>query len=192
MNLGFILLAGVLGGWFWVARRGGSAVVDAYSVDIGGQSVEGYDLGSGVGVLPVSHSAVVSPYQVNTRGFRNNNPGNIEYSPANEWVGQVGTDGRYVVFSELRYGVRALSRLLQTYYYRYELRTIEGILSRWAPDFENDLPGYVRAVSLRTGFAPGELLTFPGDLPRLVEAVIHHENGVQPIPINLVVEWSAL
>ncbi|HFX8036006.1 TPA: hypothetical protein ACIF5E_004931, partial [Escherichia coli] len=42
------------------------------------------------------------------RGIRNNNPGNLEYSKTNPWVGQTGDDGRFAKFETPEHGIRAL------------------------------------------------------------------------------------
>ena len=49
-------------------------------------------------------------------GIANNNPGNIMYSAANNWVGQVGQDaGGRVIFDTPADGLRAMFKLLKTY-----------------------------------------------------------------------------
>lgn len=50
-----------------------------------------------------------------TRGIRNNNPGNLEYSKSNPWVGQNGDDGRFAKFETPEHGIRALGRNLMSY-----------------------------------------------------------------------------
>ena len=56
-----------------------------------------------------------------SRGYRNCNPGNIDYNERNRWQGQVGIEarGRFAVFSEHRWGIRAIAVLLITYQDRY-------------------------------------------------------------------------
>ena len=119
------------------------------------------------------------------RGIRNKNPGNIEHNPGNDWRGQVGSDGRYAVFDNPVNGIRALARLLVNYGRFYGLVSVGGIISRWAPDSENDTASYVRAVSDRLGVQPFDVLE-DGQLPDLVKAIIHHENGVQPYSDSLI------
>src|SRR4051812_2651489 len=101
--------------------------------------------------------AKASTAAVNSRGFRNRNPGNIDFAPSNKWQGQVGLgDGwlpagqrRFAAFESHEYGIRALAMLLTTYQDRYGLRTIRQIVSRWAPGNENDTGAYVRFVDQR-------------------------------------------
>ncbi|MDR8284944.1 hypothetical protein FPK77_25135, partial [Acinetobacter baumannii] len=49
------------------------------------------------------------------RGIRNNNPGNLEASSSNPWVGQTGSDGRFAKFETPEHGIRALGRNLISY-----------------------------------------------------------------------------
>lgn len=118
------------------------------------------------------------------RGYRNRNPGNIDWSAANKWQGQVGKEpgGRFAVFSSHQYGIRALAVLLVTYQDRHGLRTIRDIIARWAPPAENQTSAYVRHVSLITGFGVDQVLDLHthAHLRPLVEAIITHELSGQP------------
>lgn len=126
-----------------------------------------------------------------TRGYRNRNPGNIDHVPANRWQGladppleapPVGVRPRFARFISHEYGIRALAMLLATYQDRHGLRTIRGIIGRWAPGDENDTEAYVAAVSQRMGrHSRAELdLHRHADLRPLVEAIITHELGGNP------------
>ncbi|ROM36918.1 structural protein P5 [Pseudomonas protegens] len=121
------------------------------------------------------------------RGVRNNNPGNIDYSPSNKWNGQLGLEEgvakpRFARFDTPENGIRALGKLLQTYQRVYGLNTVSQIISRWAPSNENDTAAYVKSVERRIGSAPGEKirLTAPEVLKGFVVAIIAHENGGNP------------
>lgn len=127
----------------------------------------------------------------NTRGFRNNNPGNIEYSPANDWDGQTGSDGRYAIFSDIRYGIRALGKLLDAYYYRHGLTTVAGIINRWAPAHENNTESYISHVAASAGVSPHATINLEAIKPQLVAAIIRHENG-HDLPAGLIEEGLAL
>lgn len=114
-----------------------------------------------------------------TRGERNNNPGNID--KGQKWQGLAASqpDSRFASFISPEYGIRALARLLLTYFNVYGLDTIDGIISRWAPSVENNTSAYARAVSKDTGFATNQVLNVsnPDTLFALAKAIIHHENG---------------
>jgi hypothetical protein len=88
-----------------------------------------------------------------SRGYRNRNPGNIEHSPANKWLGLADppSDGRFCRFVSHEHGIRALAVLLQAYQDRHGLRTVRAIISRFAPGHENPTEAYVTAVARRMG-----------------------------------------
>ena len=122
-----------------------------------------------------------------TRGYRNRNPGNIDWNERNKWQGQLGREAsgnppRFAVFSSHEFGIRALAMLLTTYQDRHGLRTLRGIIGRWAPVRENHTEAYVDAVAARTGFGPDTPLDLHlwTQLRPLVEAIIHHELGSNP------------
>lgn len=123
-----------------------------------------------------------------TRGYRNKNPGNIDWNARNPWQGQVGieTTGnppRFAVFESHEFGIRALAALLTTYQDRHGLRTIRGIVNRWAPPNENNTGSYVRFVD---DFLPNHGADDPVDMHTyadarlLVEAIIRKELGGNP------------
>lgn len=77
-----------------------------------------------------------------TRGFRNNNPGNIRHGE--EWLGlaEEQTDPDFFQFVSVEYGIRAMFKILEIYREKYHLTTIDDIISRWAPPTENDTQPY--------------------------------------------------
>jgi len=123
-----------------------------------------------------------------TRGERNNNPGNINYDPANVWRGQLGLElvpegegyaPRFARFGAPVYGIRALAKLLATYIRHDHCTTLEAIIDRWAPAADrNDTASYINDVCQRTGYgADHPLAADAATLGTLVRALIHHENG---------------
>ncbi|MCA1809394.1 MAG: structural protein [Lentisphaerae bacterium] len=112
------------------------------------------------------------------RGIRNNNPGNIEDQPGNDWQGRTGHDGRYVIFSAPVWGIRAMARILDTYRAR-GVDTLAQILATWAPEHENPTSSYVAYVEGATGIDRGHVIT-RADYPAVIEAIIYFENGAQP------------
>ena len=134
------------------------------------------------------------PDPKSSRGYRNRNPGNIDWSPNNPWQGQVGKEdgpnGRFAVFESHEYGIRALATLLIRYQDRHRLDTIAGILHRWAPGSENNTGAYIAAVARATGFAPDQRLDLHthAHLRPLVMAIIVHELGGNPYPAAVLDE----
>lgn len=113
------------------------------------------------------------------RGIRNNNPLNIRVG--NAWVGEVEhpTDNQFEQFTTMVYGLRAGFIILRRYIERYHFNTIEGIISRWAPNNENNTGRYILAVSSMMGIAPTEKISFAdeGNMTALVAAMVKVECG---------------
>ena len=122
-----------------------------------------------------------------SRGYRNKNPGNIDWNERNKWQGQVGREQtgnppRFAVFESHEYGIRALAALLTTYQDRHGLRTVRGIIDRWAPPVENVTSAYVDAVARAMDVGrddPIDVHTYAHMRP-LVAAIIKHELGGMP------------
>lgn len=135
-----------------------------------------------------------------SRGYRNRNPGNIDHSPANKWLGLAeppleppppgGGPARFAVFVSHEYGIRALAVLLQTYQDRHGLRTVAGIINRWAPAAENNTRAYIAAVCDRLGAGASDRLDLhdPATMRGLVEAIIAHELGGNPYTPEQITE----
>ncbi|WPR86382.1 hypothetical protein [Klebsiella aerogenes] len=116
------------------------------------------------------------------RGVRNNNPGNLEASSSNPWVGQTGSDGRFAKFETPEHGIRALGRNLISYQ-RQGIDTVSEIINRWAPPTDNnDTAAYIKSVCAQLGVKADQPLdaSNPDTLQALCAAIIKHENGSQP------------
>ncbi|MBB4267824.1 structural protein P5 [Roseospira visakhapatnamensis] len=129
------------------------------------------------------------PFSV-PRGIRNHNPGNIERGapwqgladPA-DMTAEQRAEPRFCVFAAPKWGIRALARVLITYQDKHGLRTVRGMISRWAPKADqNNTEAYIRMVADRLGVAHDTAIdVHTYDVARaLVEAIISHENGMQP------------
>jgi hypothetical protein len=118
-----------------------------------------------------------------TRGEKNCNPGNLREYPGDPtaWKGERATDDdpEFEEFETPEDGIRALGKVLLAYQRKYGIRTIRGIINRYAPSTENDTESYINAVSLRVGVDSRDLIDLSDRrvLRDLVEAIIHHENG---------------
>jgi hypothetical protein len=129
-----------------------------------------------------------------TRGVRNNNPGNIDYVPANKWVGQLPPDlaieARFARFDSPENGIRALGKVLLTYQDKHGLKTVKAIINRWAPSNENNTGAYVRAVESNTGTKPGAEIDLhtASVMQGFVKAIIHHENAGFAYPDAVLAE----
>lgn len=106
----------------------------------------------------------ISPRE--TRGFLNNNPGNMDRMAGDKWQGEIRdphdtrlTDfqrneliaGRFSVFVSAEYGVRAMVKNLWAYNDAYHLCTVRGLISKWAPPLENNTEAYISAACRTLG-----------------------------------------
>lgn len=121
------------------------------------------------------------------RGVRNRNPANIRKSNI-EWLGlaPIQTDKSFCQFTKFKYGIRALIKLLHTYYYKHDLHTIRGILSRYAPPFENNTDAYINFVCNRAGFNADYNLEFYDVVWRVVPAICLYESDFK-LPHSILV-----
>ncbi len=121
------------------------------------------------------------------RGIRNKNPGNVLCDGSTHWEGSVGHDKQgFLVFSNAYYGCRCLRSVLNTYVARHNLRTIRGIIGRYAPYPANNTNAYVDSVSRQTGIPPDQVLDIPYDYAALCRAIIVEENGCCPYDNNTI------
>ncbi len=114
------------------------------------------------------------------RGIRNNNPGNLRHGE--DWLGlaPVQDDQNFCTFTEMHFGVRALLKTLRTYVERRGCDTVRKIITRWAPENENDTASYVLHVATACRREPDERL--PVDVDPLIyldlaRAIARHECG---------------
>ncbi|EGE1024607.1 structural protein [Shigella sonnei] len=126
------------------------------------------------------------------RGIRNNNPGNIRWG--DNWKGLVPenkrTDRSFCQFVDVKYGIRAIARILLNYRNREGMKrvgnkgidTVREIISRWAPPNENNTEAYIQSVSKACGVGAEQPISLTDDklMLAIVKAIIRHENGVQP------------
>lgn len=116
-----------------------------------------------------------------TRGYRNNNPGNIRLT-STMWQGEIkGDDKAFKKFRSMDYGYRAIFVLLNTYY-KNGFNTIRKIITRYAPSNENKTDAYISTVSRRSGIDPDKQLSLADkdSYIKIVEAISYVENGIVP------------
>ncbi len=121
-----------------------------------------------------------------TRGLRNYNPGNIRLGSAWKGMRREQTDPAFVQFVAPVWGLRALVRVLRNYQRKHGLNTIRQIINRWAPPSENDTEAYVDSVAQYVGIDPDQAIDVVQIMPRLVAAIVKHENGIQPYSAALI------
>jgi hypothetical protein len=112
--------------------------------------------------------------------LRNNNPFNIEFRASIQWEGQIGTDGRFVVFRDSLSGIRAGMINIHTKMTRDGLNTIRKIISRLSPAVENPTEAFIQFVAGRLSVAPDQPITWRPYIIPMSKAIIQFENGQQP------------
>ena len=137
------------------------------------------------------------------RGVRNNNPGNIDFNPRNDWVGQLGLElgagkPRFARFDSPENGIRALGKLLIAYRGKDGMPGVGGkgidtvleTINRWAPSNENDTKAYALAVAKRLGVRTTDPINIkdPTTLRVFVQSIIIHENGGNPYKADVIDE----
>lgn len=124
------------------------------------------------------------------RGIRNNNPGNID--KGQPWKGlavpsqmteEQRAEPRFAIFTEPKWGIRAMAKLLMNYQAMHNLRTVDAMIRRYAPPVENKTEAYVRRVSDAMGLQPDERFSMDDfDLAKtmVIEMIKHENRNVQP------------
>lgn len=117
---------------------------------------------------------------VMNRAERNCNPLNIRRT-SDKWQGQRDkqSDPEFVQFESSSYGIRAAVKILRTYQKKYGCRTVEDIVSRWAPPSENNTAGYIRYVCASMYVERDTPLNLEDNdtMSRLVKAMAFFESG---------------
>lgn len=118
------------------------------------------------------------------RGIRNNNPGNIR--KGENWEGldkeKTKEERDFCVFKDAFWGIRAMCRILLNYERMYGICTVQSIITRYAPTFENDTTRYMEFLCKRLNVDKKQKLnlTQPEVMIELIKALIVYENGGNP------------
>lgn len=129
-------------------------------------------------------------YMAIPRGIRNNNPGNIRHGDNWQGMKAIQTDKSFVQFKTPQYGIRAMAKVLDSYR-RRGVEYLVDIISTWAPPNENDTGAYIASVEKQTGIYANERITRE-QYPRVIAAIIKHENGFNPYSAATIEEGIAL
>lgn len=129
------------------------------------------------------------------RGIRNNNPGNIRKSK-DSWKGLANeqTDSAFFVFTDIKYGYRAIIRILQNYRSKYGCMTVAEMITRWAPSNENNTPAYIRKVcqdmQVPSVYVPD--VSDKTTMCAMAAAISRVENGIDAVMTDVEAGWSEL
>lgn len=114
------------------------------------------------------------------RGMRNKNPMNVVKTTI-AWDGKIdGDDPTFETFSAYSYGIRAGAKLLINYQKLYGINTINGLLNRYAPAYENPTSAYIDYVASEVGVDQYEQIEVSEHLFKIVKAIIKFEIGAVP------------
>lgn len=130
-----------------------------------------------------------------SRGYRNNNPGNIRIN-GDKFQGEVipSQDKEFKQFESMAYGYRAIFKILRNYQVNYKLNTIRQMISRWAPENENNTIAYIKAVSSYSGIPYDDQVNTKDreQMIRIVSAMSRVENGVDADMNDVISGWNLL
>lgn len=122
-------------------------------------------------------------------GYRLNNPGNIRRN-GDMWPGEVSTDAPFKQFSSMKYGFRAMAKLLHSYV-RDGHNTIGLIINRYAPagDGNNNPGSYARNVARNANVSIDKVLgeedLTNGNMLNIMYAMVKVEQGYPPNIVDL-------
>ena len=128
----------------------------------------------------------ITPQSYNTqmqapRGLRNNNPANLKGNDL--WLGKTGVDeGGFIQFKTPQAGLRAMAINLANQEKKHGINTVSGLISKYAPNSENDTVSYIEKVANDLGVKPNQKikLTDKKTMLKLMKTMITVENGNQP------------
>lgn len=138
-------------------------------------------------------------YDTSKRGYRNNNPLNIRVS-SNRWKGEIvpSQDGSFCQFQTMAYGFRAAMCCIRTYITKYNLKTIDEIIHRWAPWSDGNNPDrYAKSVISRwSNDFPGvdTIINYKdkNQMTKLVYAMAIVENGSEPVMSDCEIAFNLM
>ena len=128
------------------------------------------------------------------RGLRNNNPGNIRRNSDVFQGEKTSSDREFKQFKSMAYGYRAIFKILSNYYRNYKLDTIRKMISRWAPENENNTGAYIKAVSDYAGIPADDPvnITDREQMIRIVAGMSKVENGREADMSDVIAGWNLL
>lgn len=128
-----------------------------------------------------------------TRGERNNNPLNIRRT-TDRWLGMAAeqTDSEFVVFTDVKYGIRAAIKIIRRYVLQFHCNTIRKIITRWAPPTENKTDAYVAYVAHHAGLNADALIPASdiASFSLIICAMSFYESNMAIQPSTIIGWWK--
>lgn len=121
--------------------------------------------------------------------IQNNNPGNIRYNPANNWVGQIGQDYRgFCIFDSLVHGIRAMMKIILNDLNEGD-NTIEKLIYEYAPPSENNTELYISQVCSWSNISRDQILSWnnSSQICALISAMIRKETS-EIVPGSIILQ----
>lgn len=134
------------------------------------------------------------------RGIRNNNPGNVKRTTI-QWAGMAkdqSKDSVFIIFKAPEFGIRCIVRILKTYQKIFSkenrLFSLRNIITRYAPNNENDTKSYMNFVAERLGISIDTPIDIKDKTTLLIllKAIIQRENGQQPYSDECLLKGTEL
>ncbi|HCW2965127.1 TPA: lytic transglycosylase domain-containing protein [Escherichia coli] len=114
-----------------------------------------------------------------SRGIRNNNPGNLNFTGQKGATLESGPNARFASFPTMLEGIAALDRQVMLYLKRGK-NTIDQIIDIYAPSSDgNNTSAYKSYLSQYTGLGVREKIDGSNFevMKKLIQGIINHENG---------------
>jgi len=130
---------------------------------------------------------VIVPVHGTPLGIRNNNPGNLIQTSI-EWRGKIDCKSRFECFNSPKMGIRAMAINIQSYYNKYNLKTINTIINRWSPPHENRTSLLSSNICRQLAVDCRKPFDLNKHFKGLINALIVQENGYNPYSDKLIEE----
>lgn len=118
---------------------------------------------------------------------RNNNPLNIKFNPVNDWVGQVGESGGFVVFDKPEHGFRAAYKLILLR--RSEGRySISDLIKKWSTTDQDEYIDYLSNKLDKFSWTP----VFESEIPELMLHMSNFEGAKGAFSLSQVQQGISL
>lgn len=110
-----------------------------------------------------------------TPAKRGCNPLNVKTPAQEKWRGQIGEDSLgHAIFSSLEYGIRAASITLKNYERKHGIKTVRGLVTRFAVPFNAD---YMDYLCSHLNLKPDETFSIIKRMPDLLYWMSRYESG---------------
>ena len=103
-----------------------------------------------------------------------------------KWQGMTGTKKGFVEFETQEYAIRAWLILMRTYRRRYGCRTVEQIVTRYAPPNENDTANYIAFCRRQVRMSADDELTVLTQNAMLGKAMAKMETATSLHPNDIL------